>query len=192
MGTVYGLGSGPVAGLTIGSIFFFGQGWFKPWWRRRRGPDGWSGRPSSGNDATSDEDVLIRGEYGDSTAFRPTILLRLETPAAAGWLKDMLHERCHSVQRVDLAFQPQVRIRGVDYLVLIHRRGGHMKMKLYCTDPTPGAMRFEWSATSLGWENAAGLMEPFIEGTVGHQYLTSGESDDAQIGVSYGERSRGA
>lgn len=44
------------------------------------------------------------------------------------------------------------------------------------------------SAPQDGWSRNAGLLEPFVAGKTGHQYLTSEASDAALIEVSHGER----
>lgn len=44
---------------------------------------------------------------------------------------------------------------------------------------------FRWCASSEGWAYEAGLLDPFVEGRSGHQYLTREGVDAALVEVSF-------
>jgi hypothetical protein len=43
------------------------------------------------------------------------------------------------------------------------------------------------AASSDGWTTCAALMEPFMDGSAGHHYLTTEGIDDALLELSFGE-----
>jgi hypothetical protein len=126
---------------------------------------------------------LILGDYGPG-AYGPTIVLKLASPAAAGWLRDLLLARAAGREPLDLVSQPDVQITNVEALVLRTVPAADGRCRLYRAGESS---RFTWECTSDGWRALAFLIEPFVAGERGHQYLTSEHADDALIEVSHDE-----
>jgi hypothetical protein len=135
--------------------------------------------------------ILIVGGYSEKGAYGPTILLQLESPAAATWLRDIFVEVSKASLTVDLVADPRVRLSGVKQLLLEADPGVGSLVQLRRTQRAPNAVSFRWIGTSTGWGYQADLMEPLTKGRAGHQYLTTEERDDALIEVSLGERHTG-
>jgi hypothetical protein len=128
----------------------------------------------------------IRGAFY-AGAYGPTILLKV-TQVGVARLHDVfksLAAGSHPPLRLDL--QPGVNITGLDALTLLKVDDG----EAFGLKRTDGS--FVWSSTADGWVALGYLLEPFLEGRTGHQYLTgnrylkSEEDDDAIVEVSYGE-----
>jgi hypothetical protein len=84
---------------------------------------------------------------------------------------------------VNLVSQPGVRLGGVGSLELVRlpddrrgrlARGGH-------------SADFVWSGNDGEWLTRAELLDQFVCGQKGHQYLSSFHRDDAIIEISFGE-----
>lgn len=137
---------------------------------------------------------LIHGDY-DEGAFGPTILLKLDSAEAAEWLHGVLVRMRDAVDTAfDLAAAPEVHIRGVRKLLLRRIAAPRDVALVGPTDVTNDA-DFDWALDAAGWRIAAGLVEAFVSGRAGHQYLTQEGVDAALIEASYGEpmvRVRGA
>jgi hypothetical protein len=127
-------------------------------------------------------DEFISGELGVG-AYGPTILLVLHTSEAAQWLHDLFAGLAFNRERnsIDLGRQRGIellKIGGLELRVASGRPDRHL------IESTPG--RFIWSCTPEEWETASLLIEPFMAGQSGHQYLTSDAADAAVVEVSYG------
>lgn len=128
-------------------------------------------------------DCLVIGEYGIS-ADGPTILLVLTSRYAASWLKGVLLGMVGSDGSIDLTSEPGMSLKGLGKLELVRcvKEGrGRLERMRRTAD-------FVWSGCDVDWQAAAELLQPFVEGVAGHQYLTSSAGDDAIIEVSYGEQ----
>jgi hypothetical protein len=130
--------------------------------------------------------LLIIGEFG-AGAFGPTILLKLLSERSVDWLRCVfrrLADESHAT--LDLATASEVRIEGVRSLLLMHtNESGDAELR---RAPSARTERdFVWEADSAGWLDAAGLMDPFLAGSTGHQYLTREGIDAALIEISFGE-----
>jgi hypothetical protein len=132
------------------------------------------------------DDMLIIGDYGVG-AHGPTIMLQLRSAAAAAWLRDMFLKARRSPEGIDLLADPRVRVHGVEQLTLTVRAVHGPYIELQCIGSSSDGKRFQWSASSEGWSYEAGLLDPFVEGRGGHQYLTREGVDDALVEVSFGE-----
>lgn len=142
------------------------------------------------SDAQTNEPLIV-GAYGRSGAYGPTILLELKSPAAARWLHDLFLQVRRGQRAVDLTSDARVRISGITRLQIDTRAGVGPLVQLRQTGNDASGPSFLWTATSAGWSYQAGLLEPFMGGRPGHQYLTSEESDDAIVEVSLYEAHTG-
>jgi hypothetical protein len=130
-------------------------------------------------------DSLIVGDYGLG-AYGPTIILKLMSRRSAGWLHGVLAGLAEDGGMVDLAAAGEVRLHGVRSLKL--RRVVHARdVALRGPSAPVSDAEFEWELDQDGWTFAAGLLEPFLQGKTGHQYLTREGLDAALIEVTFGE-----
>jgi hypothetical protein len=90
-----------------------------------------------------------------------------------------------SDESVDLSRQEGVDLRNIECLEL--RRVDHRGRRNLAKDRKKTA--FVWFCTQEEWEWNACLIDSFVKGGAGHQYLTSRVADDAEIEISYGEGS---
>ena len=102
----------------------------------------------------------------------PLIRLYGFTPAEAGRLHAALMSLASGVvQRVPVHDLPGVEAIGDCRLVLVSdRRERGIVRKSAPAD-------FECALTPTTWDNVAGRVEPFVEGTTGFQWLTDGPSN---------------
>jgi len=129
---------------------------------------------------------LIVGDY-DLGAFGPTILLKLTSKAAARWLHEALMGLAQTSEKsIDLASAPEVNIQGVHSLRLRHTRASE-EPGLRGPRSVAADADFDWALDRDGWRVAAGLLEPFLTGRAGHQYLSEEAKDAALIEVSFDE-----
>jgi hypothetical protein len=74
-------------------------------------------------------------------------------------------------EAADLVAEPEMQIRNVRRLTLrrVSARGD-----VALRGPAGPGMdaEFEWELDEDGWTTCAGLLEPFLSGGAGHQYLT--------------------
>jgi len=140
----------------------------------------------AGQTAYNTRDLLIIGEFGEG-AFGPTILLKLLSERSAEWLRSTFTRLAENPDVTpDLAGEPLVEIGGVRSLVLRHTSQAEDVVLRQVPAPD-GGLDFVWETDSESWAFAAGLMEPFVTGRTGHQYLTREGIDAALIEVSFGE-----
>ncbi len=137
-------------------------------------------------DSTEAPSVVVVGDYYLG-AFGPTILLTLREPDGPRWLHDLFVHLAANGRAIDLASEPMVRLENIGELQLRldPRLGPYLALNRLSKKEQPA--RFAWIASSSGWMLQAGLLEPFIAGRSGHQYLTREGADDALIEVSFGE-----
>jgi hypothetical protein len=131
-------------------------------------------------------DPGIFGEYGVG-AYGPTIMLKVASRGSAEWLWRVISDLAAGIRgEFDLAKEPQVRIVGIRSLML-RSIGRSSEITLRGPGaPVPDA-DFEWELDTAGWRRTAGLLEPFVQGKTGHQYLTQEGVDAALVVVSFGE-----
>jgi hypothetical protein len=82
----------------------------------------------------------------------------------------------------DLAQSPVIALEGVSSLRLVRvleSPRNHIRIE----DGT----RLQWTASADEWVTMTYLLEPFLDGATGHQYLTSELTDDVLVEVSHGE-----
>lgn len=129
-------------------------------------------------------EVLLSGDYYAS-ATGPAIILFLSSPDAAQWLDDLLKGLGKSSKPVTLTDDPHVCISNLAAMSLVYRDDGrNVELRNTSSDALP---RFTLFMTEDGVTHIRGLIQPFIKGERGHQYLTVGGVDDALVELSFGE-----
>lgn len=129
----------------------------------------------------SDRPPSIVGGFGDG-AYGPTIFLKLESDAAVRWLHDLMLSMVNSTESRDLTSESIAQFRGIDRLELRSAFKAE-KHLLRVRD----RFSFLWCGSADYWRRTAGLLEPFLGGKTGHQYLTREGIDDAVLEVSFRE-----
>lgn len=124
-------------------------------------------------------EILLVGEYGNG-AYGPTIMLQLVSEESVVWLRSLFFRLIQAAISIELAEEPCVDLYQI------------RRLSMRCGSPDRHLVRsgtdaFDWIGDSAYWEDCAALMEPFISGQSGHQYLTSEAVDDALVQVSYRE-----
>jgi hypothetical protein len=125
-------------------------------------------------------------------AYGPTILLKAHSDDAASWLHNVFVNLANgATQSIDLAKCPTVVIPALEALMLrcVDKRP---EVALQQTDTSSEGRHFVWAQDASSWNLAAGLLEPFVAGSNGHQYFTNETKDDALIEISFGEPDVGA
>ncbi len=128
-------------------------------------------------------ELLLSGGFDPAGAYGPTIVMQLTSESAAVWLRDLFLEIAEGRPPMQLAAQPGVLLRDVGGVEL-SLETAHIGHELAKIAEGPG---FAWRCSSERWRWNAGLLEPFVAGQAGHQYLTSEQTDDALVEVSFGE-----
>lgn len=123
---------------------------------------------------------LISGDL-DQGAFGPTLLLKLRSPDAASLLVSMV-ERAQSGETAVLESSPLVELRMLERLEMRLTQEATTK-RLAAITPR----QLVWTCTRAQWVEVVELLEPFVAGQSGHQYLTSERDDDVLVEVSLGE-----
>jgi hypothetical protein len=139
----------------------------------------------------SESTQMIEGKFGQG-AYGPTVRLVLKSVAAAEQLRELFISARHAPEPILVTRQPGVRIDGVEELRLIQESGVGPHAHLRRTGQSERGQRLDWLASPAGWSILAGLVDPFVRGQSGHQYLTSEAHDDVLIEVSFGEESSAA
>jgi hypothetical protein len=129
--------------------------------------------------------MSIIGDYAEGP-YGPVILLELTSLEAVWWLHRVFLDMSRGNGPVALSAQPGVSFRRLSELELRLAEGQSPK-HLWRSDAAPRP-HFVWSCSEAEWERHALFLEPFLQGGVGHQYLTDRAVDDAILEVSHGER----
>ena len=127
---------------------------------------------------------LIIGDYAEGP-YGAIILLELMSVEAVQWLHRVFLGMKNARGPVSLGSQPGVSFRRLSELELRLDQSGPAK-HLQRMDRTLRP-RFVWTCSASEWETNALFLDPFLNGSSGHQYLTDGASDDAIVEVSHGE-----
>lgn len=134
---------------------------------------------------TNSESRIV-GDYYHG-AYGPTILLKANSERAVEWLRNIFLRLANGTEsHVDLAAMPGVNIAGVEAFML-GRLDEQPEVALQSQPTDAQAVECYWNQDASGWRHVAMLMEPFLAGKTGHQYLTREGQDDALLEVSYGE-----
>lgn len=130
---------------------------------------------------------LIVGDYYQG-AFGPTLLIRALYKRSVRWLHDILSQLAETGGDVDLIALPEVSIQGVRTLKL-ELVDEQPEVALRLQSSAARGVDFLWRQDVKGWRAAASLIEPFLSGQTGHQYLTQEGRDEVLIEISFGESS---
>ncbi len=130
-----------------------------------------------------DENRKIVGEYYVG-AYGPTIILILNSIESAKWLHDAFLAQIDCVEERKITGS-YLELKNVESLSLLSHSSGREIEIMRTTDSHPNS--FTIFGTVGGWRDMAGMMEPFMEGQVGHQYFGDELGDDALLEVSFGE-----
>lgn len=128
---------------------------------------------------------LLVGDLYDG-AYGPTIILIASSAAACAWLQDVLRGLARGGPSRTLTAEPEVRFTNVKMIEMVCRLDGP-RVTLRHGDGTD-ERAFVWSATADGWLYLADLIQSFVDGGAGHQYLTDDKDDVALIELSSGEQ----
>jgi hypothetical protein len=133
-----------------------------------------------------DPNQLIVGVYYQG-ARGPTIILKALSESSVEWLHGIFTRLAGgSDSGIDLVAMPEVSIQGVRVLNL-EQVAEQPDIALQCTSRASQGAEFRWVQDSLCWSHAAMLLEPFLSGKTGHQYLTQEGQDAALVEISFGE-----
>ena len=122
----------------------------------------------------------ISGEIGQG-AYGRTLRLKVPSSQAAQWLRSIFRDMA-TTPTLLLSAQPGIQISDLESLELT--RADRRPARHVREDPKG---HFIWSGTSEEWETAAQLMNPFVEGEHGHQYMTNEIGGSLEIEISFGE-----
>ena len=156
-------------------------------WKPRRRKEQPQGRDREAIGVAGESDapsVSIIGDYAEGP-YGPVILLELASVEAVRWLHGAFLEMAKGSGPLALSSQPGVAFRRLGELEL--RLGQAESTKHLHRSNTGTRTHFVWSCSGPEWERHALFLEPFLEGGMGHQYLTDGAVDDAILEVSHGE-----
>lgn len=137
------------------------------------------------NKANANSDSLITGSYAQG-AYGPTIHLVLNSSKSVDWLHELFMNLVQGESGIDLVAMPEVSIEHV----------GTLKMDQVAMQPEIALVNlstgnqgadFQWSQDAEHWRTTAMLLEPFLAGGKGHQYLTHEGRDAALIEVAFQE-----
>jgi hypothetical protein len=134
-----------------------------------------------GEESSLAEVDLYDGAYG------PSVLIILVEKESIAWLRGIFKNMVDTPfdSTVSLAELPRVNWGASLDDIVFSRVPQPLGRKF--THETPG--RFLWKCTSSEWATMSLLLEPLLR-QPGHQYLTSEETDDALVEVSFGEEHR--
>jgi hypothetical protein len=130
----------------------------------------------------SDHEQRLIGSF-DVGAYGPTIFMVLPSREAVVWLKALFLSMTGYDGSRDLLSEPGVEVRGIERFELRRTSADSERHLLRQGD----AAAFVWSATDDVWRRNSELLDPFVDGQSGHQYLTSEGVDDALVEISFGE-----
>jgi hypothetical protein len=116
-------------------------------------------------------------------AYGPTIFVVFRDSVAIQRFIHLLRSVPASTEPVHLAEVSAIAMTGVGDVEMLAVRSP-ARRSVARVDDAP--VRFRWVGSQDEWETRAQLLEPFLDGRPGHQYL-SNETDDALIEVSFGE-----
>ena len=109
----------------------------------------------------------------------------LTSQSSALWLASVFRRMVGSVASMNLTADPEVDVDDVESLEL--RRAEKTQGKQLRREGRRAALKNYWMCTDEQWLTNAALLDPFVEGRSGHQYLTSEATDDAVVTVSFNE-----
>jgi len=115
-----------------------------------------------------------------------TLLLQCNSIEGVRWLRSAFLTIATGEDPGDLAHSPVMALGGVSSLRLervLESPRNHIRIQ----DGTS----LHWSASADEWVTMTYLLDPFLDGATGHQYLTNEGNDDVLVEVSHGESHTG-
>jgi len=102
------------------------------------------------------------------------------------WLHDILMSLAQGETGIDFVAMPEVSIEHVETLKM-DRVEAQPEIALVNLSTGNQGSDFQWSQDAEHWRTTAMLLEPFLAGREGHQYLTHEGRDAALIEVAFQE-----
>jgi hypothetical protein len=131
----------------------------------------------------TDAEHLLSAGFDPHGAYGPMIVVQLASEAAVGWLRQLILDVADGLKDPELSELPEVRLVNFDRLRLTLALPDAARELFRLDDGSA----FLWSCSQERWHTNAALLDPFLTGRRGHQYMTSEKIDDALIEVSFGE-----
>lgn len=133
----------------------------------------------------TDVEHLLSAGFDPQGAYGPIIVMQLASEVAVGWLRQLILDVAAGLKEPELSELPEVRLVNFDGLHLtLARPDSDSARELIRLDD---GSAFLWSCSQERWRTNAALLDPFLAGRKGHQYMTSETIDDALVEVSFGE-----
>jgi hypothetical protein len=132
------------------------------------------------------DNPLIVGGLGRGAHSPMTLLLQCNSVEGVRWLRSAFLTIAAGEDPGDLAQSPVMALGGVSSLRLarvLESPRNHTRIQ----DGT----RLEWTASADEWVTMTYLLDPLLDGAIGHQYLTNEGTDDVLVEVSHGESHTG-
>lgn len=130
---------------------------------------------------------LIDGDYYQGS-HGPTIRFNALSMAGVEWMHRVFAGLSDDKEEVvDLAAMPELAIQGVSRLMLMLVAEQPSVVLQVRSHEHSGDVECEWRQDSANWRRTAALLEPFLAGCTGHQYLTQEQRDAALVEFSFGE-----
>jgi hypothetical protein len=118
----------------------------------------------------------------------PTILLVLPSREGVDWLRAVFDNLSHARPAVAIRLDAERRVSLNPSIPRLTLQVVERQVRPALSRDSAGNVT--WSRTATEWSDASLLMEP-LQRQAGHQYLTSADSDDALVEISFGERHEG-
>ena len=132
------------------------------------------------------ENPLIVGGLGRGAYSPWTLLLQCNSVEGVRWLRSAFLTIAAGEDPGDLAQSPVLALAGVSSLRLarvLEAPRNHTRIQ--------GGTRLRWTASADEWITMTWLLDPLLDGAIGHQYLTDDGADDVLVEVSHGESHAG-
>lgn len=154
----------------------------------------WTSWNSHGNTSTRDGYVMDKestdwlvGGFVEAGAYGPTILLQLQSLDAVQRLARAFRDTAQGSRSLEIAGEAGVRLDEIPRLEL-GLDDGIAGTRVTRNKDRPG---FHWRGSPEGWRTRAQMLEPFLDGLAGHQYVEAVGPHDVLVEISYGESHRG-
>jgi hypothetical protein len=135
----------------------------------------------AGSEMSPSEHGIVTGAWGVDAAGRDTLTFFLHDSEGIQVLRDIFRRVAATDLPIELTDIPQVDIPRTRVLIArltkhpdkhVRRRKGNV---------------VEWNGTVDDWSTNADLLEPFLAGRRGHQFLSDDRWDDVVVIASFGE-----
>jgi hypothetical protein len=129
---------------------------------------------------------IVVGGLGQGAYSPMTLLLQCNSIEGVRWLRSAFLTIARAEDPGDLAQSPGVTLKGV----------ASLKLRVVKEAPRNHLLVLKgnallWTASAEEWKEMTYLLDPFLVGETGHQYLTTDGVDDVLVEVSCGEQHQG-